>query len=262
MIKLVVTDMDGTLLDDNKKLSPDFWEVEQQLTDKGILFAVASGRQFYNLYEVFDGIKDRTIFLAENGSYGFYKGKELFADPLDRSAAHEFIVIGRTIPNVNLILCCKGAAYIESLDEHFITEVKKHFARVEIVADLLKVEDTYLKFTVCDFNTLLTETLPIFAPYQEKFKVAVSGAFWLDITDIEANKGTAVKRIQEQFNISKDETMVFGDFLNDIEMMETAKYSYAMKNAHKDIVELAQFITEKDNNGFGVTETIRQIILA
>jgi Cof subfamily protein (haloacid dehalogenase superfamily) len=262
MVRLVVTDMDGTLLDDQKKLSPDFWDVERQLSEKGVLFAVASGRQFYNLYEVFEATRDRTIFLAENGSYGFYKGKELFVDPLDRGAAHDFIRIARTLPGTGMILCCQGAAYIESVDERFVAEVKKHYARIEIVPDLLEVHDTCLKFTVCDFSALLTRTYPRFSGFSDDFKVAVSGAIWLDITDRNANKGTAVKRIQEQFGISEAETMVFGDFLNDVEMMAVARYSYAMKNAHHEIVRIAQYVTEKDNNEAGVTDTIRRVVLA
>lgn len=69
MIKLVVTDMDGTLLNDNHQLPENFWEIEQQLTAKGIVFAVASGRQYYNLIERFESIQHRLLVLADNGTF-------------------------------------------------------------------------------------------------------------------------------------------------------------------------------------------------
>jgi len=56
--------------------------------------------------------------------------------------------------------------------------------------------------------------------------------------------------------------MVFGDFLNDYEMMQTAKYSYAMKNAHPEIIKIANFTTQFDNNQGGVTDVISQEIIS
>ena len=53
--------------------------------------------------------------------------------------------------------------------------------------------------------------------------------------------------------------MVFGDYLNDLEMMQNAKYSYAMKNAHPEIIKVSNFVTKYDNNENGVVRTIREL---
>ena len=252
--------MDGTLLDENKQLSPDFWETEQKLFEKGVLFSVASGRQFYNLLEVFDRIKERTLFLAENGTYAYYKGKEIFVNPLPKKDAVRCIKIGRKAEGINMILCGKNAAYLETRDERFVTEVKKHFSRVEFVDDLTEVDDTVLKVSICDFRNVEKNSLKYFEHLQSDYKIAVSGAIWLDITNLTANKGTAILKIQKELGITYDETMVFGDYLNDLEMMETGKYSYAMKNAHTDILKIAGFVTAFDNNNSGVTQTINELV--
>ena len=67
--------------------------------------------------------------------------------------------------------------------------------------------------------------------------------------------------IQDKFTISANETLVFGDFLNDKEMLEQARFSFAMKNAHPELIEVARFVTEFDNNHNGVVETIRKVCL-
>ncbi len=260
MIKLIVADLDGTLLDSNHQLPSDFWEVEEQLFQKNILFAIATGRQFYNVIQLFDKIKERTLFLAENGTYGFYQGNEIFVNPLTKLDAIRFIKIGREIPNSNLIFCGKNSAYVESDNIIFLTEVRKYYQKLEIVSDLTLVEDEVLKITICDFGDVPTNSYLFFKEFEINFKVAISGAIWLDITNFTANKGIAISKIQKQFNITEEETMVFGDFLNDFEMMQTAKYSYAMHNAHPEIVKIANFKTIFDNNNNGVTQTIRQII--
>lgn len=260
MIKLIVADLDGTLLDSNHQLPKDFWEIEERLFQKNILFAIATGRQFYNVIQLFDKIKERTLFIAENGTYGHFKGNEIFVNPLPKEDAIRFIEIGRKIPNSNVIFCGKNSAYVEKEDARFLIEVQKYYEKLEIVSDLTKVDDEVLKITICDFGDVPNNSYTYFKEIENKFKVAISGAIWLDITSFTANKGVAVSKIQKEFNISEDQTMVFGDFLNDYEMMKTAKYSYAMQNAHPKIMKIANFRTISDNNNNGVTQTIKQII--
>ncbi|APU66966.1 HAD family hydrolase [Christiangramia flava] len=259
MIKLIVTDMDGTLLNDQHELHPDFWKIEEELTGKGVLFAIASGRQFYNLEAKFDRIKNRIMFFAENGTFVSYQGKELYVNPIERDSAIGFIEMGRKLDETYLVLCGKNSAYIETRDQEFIDEVSKFYERLEIVDDLTQVNDTILKVTLCNFNGVEDHTFPHFVNYTDRFKVAIAAKIFIDITAHDANKGDAIKGIQKELNISPEETLVFGDYLNDLEMMQVAHHSYAMKNAHPEIKEVSKFITEFDNNENGVLRTIESL---
>jgi len=259
MIKLIITDMDGTLLNDEHQIHPDFWEMEQELTKKGIMFSVASGRQFYNLERKFERIKDRMLFFAENGTYVVYKGKEVYLNPLQREDANKFIAIGRNLEHTNLILCGKNSAYIETEDESFFKEINKYYERLVIVEDLTKVEDTVLKVTLCNFNGVEENTFKHFKDYKDDFKVAIAASVFIDITTLSANKGNAIKGLQKELNITPEETLVFGDYLNDLEMMQNAKFSYAMKNAHPEIKNASKFVTSFDNNENGVLRTIVEL---
>ena len=261
MIKLVVTDIDGTLLDDNKNLSSDFWETVAALAHKNIIFSVASGRQYHTLAHQFAPIAADTLFLAENGTFASYKNRELFTNALDPDAARIFIKIGRRITGAYPILCGKNSAYIENDNEQFISEAGRYYAKMQRVNDLTQIEDTILKLTIFDFAEAEKNILPCFKQYEHQYKIAPAGKRWLDITAPTANKGTALRRAQQLLGISPDETLVFGDYLNDLEMMREAKYSYAMKNAHPEIIKAANFITENDNNHHGVTRTIRNLCL-
>lgn len=259
MIKLIVTDMDGTLLNDKHELNPDFWEIEKELSEKGIIFSVASGRQFYNLEALFDRIKDRMLFFAENGTHVVYKGKEIYVNPLEIEAAHNFIDIGRKIEEAEVVLCGKNSAYVECKDEKFINEIQKYYERLEFVEDLKKVEDTILKVTICDWKGVEKNSYHKFKEYINDFKVAVAAKIFLDITSLTANKGNAIEKVQKELNISPGETLVFGDYLNDLEMIKNASHSYAMKNAHSEIIEAGKYVTKFDNNENGVLETIKEL---
>lgn len=251
--------MDGTLLNDKHEIHPQFWDIEEELTHKGILFAVASGRQYYNLESRFKRLNDRMIYFAENGTHVVHKGKDLFVNGLDPSAAKKFIELGREIEDVQLVLCCKGSAYVETKDEQFISEIKQYYERLEYVDDLTKIKDSILKVTICDRKGVENNSFETFREYENDFKVAIASRVFIDITNITANKGNAIKAVQQDLGIKPEETLVFGDYLNDLEMIQNAGISYAMKNAHPEIKKVSTHITDFDNNENGVLRTLQSL---
>ncbi|MFY8020128.1 MAG: HAD family hydrolase [Bacteroidia bacterium] len=261
-IKLIISDLDGTLLNDNKELSADFFEIEEALFNKGIVFAVASGRQFYNMKNLFAPIAHRLLFIAENGTYVSQHNELIHLETIPMNRCIPLIQKARSLQNAYTIVCAKNAAYIESREEVFVQEVNKYYAKVEIVEDLTLIQDEVLKVTICDFTDPNTNAFPHFKEDMADLNVVVSGIIWLDISIIGANKGKAIRKVQQNWNISENQTMVFGDYLNDLEMMQVADFSFAMKNAHPKILETAKYQTSLTNAEHGVSHILRKIAFA
>lgn len=260
VIKLIATDMDGTLLNSKGELSPHFEHVFNALKEKGIIFAAASGRQYFTLLENFKAYKDDMLFIAENGTYVAYKGEELAVHPLDQGIAHELILKGRTLgPDVNIVLATSKGAFVESKDERFVNEVKKYYIKCEVVDDLMQIEGDILKVTLGDFKGAEQHSYKAFKCFEDRAQVCLAGEIWIDIMANGISKGTAIKDIQEKLHIDFNETMVFGDYLNDLEMIKSAYHSYAMANAHPLLKETARF-EAKSNDEDGVIEKIKEII--
>jgi Cof subfamily protein (haloacid dehalogenase superfamily) len=260
MIQLIVTDLDGTLLNDEKKLPSDFWTIEQELRRAGIVFAVASGRPFISMQEILKTIEDHVLFISENGSYVRYRNVEILCKAMNKSDVHDLIDLARKQDDTHILLCGKSQMYFESQNAEFLTESSKYYSHMKHVDDLKDVEDDILKFTLCDLIHAEKNCLPKFKFLEDKYSIAVSGKVWLDITDKGTNKGTAVEYMQKKLGIQPEATMVFGDYFNDIQMLENAGHSYAMKNAHPEIIKLTKNITEFDNNEGGVTKEIAKMI--
>jgi Cof subfamily protein (haloacid dehalogenase superfamily) len=262
-IRLIASDMDGTLLDDDHAIHEDFWPLIEQLHDRGITFCPASGRQYYNLLERFEPIADDVVFIAENGTFVVRSGQELSSDCLDRRTAAELVGIVRGLhtngANVGAVLCGKAAAYTERADDQWWSEVEQYYHRLELVADLDQVRDDVLKVAVYDFESSERNAAPAFAHLRDTLQVVVSGQHWLDLMKLEANKGSGIRHVQESLGITADQTMAFGDFLNDLEMMDEATYSFAMANAHPQLVERARF-QAPENTANGVVRTIRSVL--
>ena len=196
MIKLIISDMDGTLLNSQHELSRDFMYVFEQLEQRGIYFCAASGRQYLSLLQFFAPVKDRMAFISENGAFVNVNGKEVYQNAIAPYHIQLALERSKSFSGMAIGLCGKKA------------------------------------------------------------KVTISGAYWIDITNAGVNKGVAVEALQASLGITPDETMAFGDYLNDLEMLTRATYSYAMKNAQEEVKQVAAYQTEEDNNNDGVLKTI------
>jgi len=263
-IRLIVADMDGTLLDDDNELHEHFWPLVHELNRLGILFCPASGRQYYNLRDRFADIADEIVFIAENGTYVVRRDREVSSDGLDLPAARRVVDAVRVSiaagVDAGIVVCGKRSAYIDRTDAPFRAEIDRYYTRLEVVDDLLEVsDDEVLKISVFDFGSAEHTTAPGLAGFRQTHLVTVSSAHWVDITSPTANKGRAIRHLQDAFAITPAQTMVFGDFLNDLEMMDAAEYSFAMDNAHPLLRERARFVAPPNSEN-GVVRTISSVL--
>lgn len=259
MIKLIVTDLDGTLLNGNKELPANFWEVEEELRKRGVIFAVASGRPYASMRRVFEKNLEHILFIAENGGLIKYKDKEVKTSPMNRSDISELIAIGRKIEDTHILLCGKDVMWHESKHPAFLQESSKYYEHMIHVNDLTHLKEPVIKFTLCDMISAEINSAEKMSHLSNKYTMAVSGLRWLDITDKSVNKGNAIEFMQGLWSIPKEQTLAFGDYFNDKEMLLKAGHSYAMKNAHPKIKEIAQNITSFDNEEQGVMKEIIKI---
>ena len=262
-VKLVVSDMDGTLLNSKGKISNQFFELFKQLQQQNITFCAASGRQHNSIVSKLDAIKDDIYVIAENGGIA-KKGKQvLLSNFLKPEKVINLIPTLRKIDGANMVLCCDGFAFIESKDERFIKLFQEYYHSFQQVDDLMDIAKNtpVFKIAVYHFDSSEQFIYPVVKHLNDEILLKVSGKNWLDISDEKANKGNALRQVQQLLNVTKAETMVFGDYHNDIEMMQEANFSFSMKNAHKDITALANFSTESNDN-FGVERVLEKLINA
>lgn len=257
-IRLIVTDMDGTLLNSNYEMSPEFPALYEELKNRNIIFVPASGRQMSGITKYFADQQQEMAFIAENGGYVIYKDQELFVDQMNHDFVVDIIKTVREIPGARAVLSAKSKAYYETEDPDFVQFFTKFYTANEKVEDLTKiVDDGCFKIAVYHPEGSEKNVLP-FLKHFEKYnlEVVVSGEFWLDIMNKDINKGIALERMQTFLNITPEQTMAFGDYMNDIQMLQNTHYSYAMQNAHPAVKEVANFEAGSNDN-FGVLKTIQ-----
>jgi len=261
-IKLVVMDMDGTLLNSKSEVSDQFFNLYQKLTKHEIHFVAASGRQYHSIIDKLATIKDDITIIAENGAFVVQKDKELAKINLPLQRVLELIPILRNIDNIYYTLCGKKSAYIETYNDEFITILKEYYSEYQFVKDLTKVkDDDFFKIAVYHFESSEKYIYPAVKHFEKIMQVKVSGEHWVDISEPNANKGYALQLVQDRLGIGVNETMVFGDYNNDLEMLRLAHFSYAMENAHPNVKKEARFQTKSNDRG-GVEEILEKLLNA
>lgn len=261
MIKLIISDMDGTLLDDNKGLNDEFYEVYNELRKRDIRFAVASGRHFSEMHKYFRAQYKDMIYISENGGQIIYEDKEIYANPMNMDYIFKIAEDAIKIDGVEIVLSGGENLYLYNFRKKPIEDIRNFYFDYKILNNPADLKERVFKISVYNENGSDYDTHKIlYDNWGDKLKVIASSPIWTDIHNKEVNKGVAVNVLKEKFGIRDEEIMVFGDYNNDIEMLEQSQNSYAMENASIEIKNVAKFIA-KSNNENGVLEVIKNIVL-
>ncbi|AEE47468.1 Cof-type HAD-IIB family hydrolase [Cellulomonas fimi] len=256
-VRLVALDLDGSLLDDDKRIHPTFWPLLDELLARGVTVCPASGRQYATLRAQLG--RDDLVYVAENGAYVVRDGAELSADTLARAVAHDAVDVVRAEAaaglDVGTVLCGKRSAYVERTDAAFLAQCEPYYALLEVVDDLRAVDDDVLKVAVYDFGPAEQGAGPALSELRREARVVVSGEHWVDVMSRTVDKGAALRAVQDALGVTREQTMAFGDYFNDLGMLDAAAWSFAMDNAHPQVRAHARFVAPS-NNANGVVRTI------
>ncbi len=258
-IKLVVTDMDGTLLNSQHEVSPRFFHLYEALSAKGILFAAASGRQYNSIVSKLQPIKDEIYVIAENGGIAMLGDKEIISTPLNGSIKNTVLDSLKGSEAVHPVLCARNNAFVSGHSKDFLRILKEYYTEFEIIDDLHSFKEEVMKIAVYHFDSSEKFIYPLVAPFEQSLMVKISGQHWVDISHPNAHKGYALQKIQNQLGIGPKETLVFGDYNNDLEMMALSDYSFAMANAHPNVLKAAKYQTVS-NDQFGVESILENLL--
>lgn len=261
-VKLVVTDMDGTLLNSKGAVSKKFYHLYHELTKRGVHFVAASGRQYNNMVHKLNLLKEDITFIAENGGIAKYREEQIVITSLPQDKVNMLVPLLRTIKEVYPVICGNKNAYTENGQDYFIEVLKEYYTKYAVVNDLTAINnDLVFKIAVYHFESSENYIYPAVKHLENDLQVKVSGHHWVDISHPDANKGHALQLVQQRMGISPDETMVFGDYNNDLEMLTCADFSFAMANAHPNVKKIARYTT-KSNDEFGVELVLEQLLKA
>lgn len=285
MIKLIASDMDGTLLNSNHKIPQNNIELIKFAQKNGIEFVVATGRAYYEALPALNDENIKCDVISFNGGIIYDKnGNIINITPMKLKDLYYTIEILKSL-EISYQLYTKNTIYTNSIEtditayidlirangeepneQHLRQEARNrlalgHITEVDNIELYLNQENNPAIKVIGISNDLeklkhATELLS----GNDNISVTSSGANNVEIMDKKATKGEALKIVADVHDINLKNAIAIGDNLNDQAMLDIVEYSIAMKNGNKDLQKTSKFITEKTNSESGVADSVMKLL--
>ena len=285
MIKLIASDMDGTLLNHNHKIPKENVKLINFAKNQGIEFVVATGRAYYEALPALNEENINCDVISFNGGIVYDKnGNIISITPMIPKDLYYTIEILKSF-DISYQLYTKNTIYTKSIEtdinayidlirsngydpdvEHLRAEAQEklemgYITEVENIEFYLnEKENPPIKIIAISNDISKLENAAKLLSENKNISVTSSGANNIEIMHKDATKGEALKEIAKIYGINLENTVAIGDNLNDQAMLDIVGYSVAMKNGNTILKEQAKYVTEKTNSEGGVADTIFKLI--
>lgn len=263
--KIIFTDLDDTLLNSEKKISSVDKEAIMRAQEAGVKFVLASGRPTFAMYDLAKELeldKYGSFILSFNGSIitDCRSGENIFEASLTKEDLH--LMYGFAKENKTHIL-----TYI---DDEVVSETESEYIDVEVTLTKMPhhltksfketVNKPAVKCMLLEEPTYLKEVeAKLKATYGDKYSIAISKPFFLEVTKLGVDKGVALRKLVETLGLKIEESIAVGDSYNDLPMLKAAGLAACVENANEDIKKVCSFISKSNNDG-GMAYLIDKLI--
>ena len=264
MYRVIAIDWDDTLLADDLSIHPDNLHTLRQAKEKGVYVVLCSGRESASMLDIMKKtglFEDGDYFISYNGAVvQTVGGKVLWRNEIKGKNLKKMIAIARR--HAVIIQCYCDGLTVDQADPR-VNQYEVNTGVVsKVVADLTELPYSIkILFNSPDKKELEVLRAELEAEFGEEYHYFFSKPEYLEVVYKTSNKGLAVKYLAEHLQIPAGEVICIGDSFNDAYMIEYAGLGVAMKNANPQVQEVADVVTEKNNNEGGVAEIVEKYIL-
>lgn len=230
-VKLIASDMDGTLLDENGQVPPETFDLILALRERGVRFVASSGRRYDRLCDFFSPVKDRMDFVASNGAQVFADGVQIDREVYSHLAIRRLAKTVAMFPNMHLALFDRTKSYLLDDEDKFVREVDKDLPNVERIYELPSPQVSIIKASIfCDDGNVMDNAYVLQRELGGLFTFAPSGSSYIDAMQPGISKASGIAQVMEYHGIDASEVVAFGDAMNDYEIIRFVGTGCAMAN--------------------------------
>lgn len=261
MFKILATDVDGTLLDNNSELPEENKKAVISCKAKDIDIVLATGKSIYGIKDLIEKLDLTLPQITMHGAVIF--GRDLQVKRSSRVDPRLYMEVVRSIKDRGhtvLTGSTEGTIYYDRQDSKIdiFRDIGEKIEKVESIESDFFAEDC-----VC-MTTPITEQDPLDRYLREKFssvlQVVRSGEFYFDILDKRSTKGNALEYLSGILSVGKDQIAAIGDSPNDISLFQSCGFSIAVANAYEEVKKIADVVVSS-NADLGFAEAVKRYIL-
>ncbi|MEJ2617760.1 MAG: HAD family hydrolase [Ignavibacteriaceae bacterium] len=270
-IKIVVFDLDGTLLADNGTIGEDTRSLIKKLKEYDVRFTFATGRLHSAITYMAEDLGLKVPLVSLDGSLikSYPEGKTLFESFVKKRHVKKALDYVKQY-TLNIALCHADAIYYTE-ENYIITQLMEKFgARYEQVDSYDDYFDQTLEISIAgdnkNFMKYIWERMSF--PYSFGLKSSYfkshrhDNIYYVEIRKKNASKGSGMLRLLKYLKLKPNQAAVVGDWYNDISLFKTKAFKVALANAVPEIKRMADLITERSNNEDGTAEFLERLLKA
>lgn len=260
---MIVLDLDGTLLNNERKVSNKSKKYLKKLKDMGYIIVIATGRIYESINYVVDGFDFINYVITDTGAscYDVKDGHTVFNNPIDLEIAKKF----KKFYNDNCL-------YIDVCDKHTIykySNIVEDYYFIDTTKDWNYIFDNCREISHISISMKTNEqVMQIYDELKKdipKLDINImqdsfSDKKWIEAVKKGCTKYRAISKLAKNLNIKNCEIISFGDGLNDIDMLKNCGIGVALSNALPIVKENANFVTNYDHNNDGVIEFLKDYL--
>jgi len=255
MDKIVFFDIDGTLLDYDKTISESTKAGIELLKRNGIFVAIATGRAPF-MFETIRQELDIDSYVSLNGQYVVFENQRIYSRPLDKDVFHA--LANDSNRNNHPLVYLTEDCMIANRDNHPMIQESLdslHFPYPEVDKDFYQSREIYQSLLFCEEGEER-----YYVKHYPMFEFIRWHPFSVDVLPKGGSKAIGIQKMIEKLGVKMEQTIAFGDGLNDVEMLKTVGTGVAMGNAHPNAKSVSQFVT-KDVDEDGIFYALKELKL-
>lgn len=261
--KVIATDMDGTFYSkDGDYDHQKFAQIMPRLLKANLHFVIATGNELLRTQKSMGLFAKQCDYVLENGSLVMVNNQVIYQSPLTTAVKNRTLnFLKQNYPQVSIVLSGLKNAYIDKKAEfNFKKMIFNSYSQVVEVDNLLAIQDPIYKITLNASEKIVQMIVTQLNQNAENHVRAVTGGGpWMDIINPQVNKALGLKKLLAYLHLDANELIAFGDGNNDLEMLQLAKYSYAMDNSNPQVKKAAHFVAPKNTEN-GVLQVLQRYL--
>lgn len=266
-IKAIFIDIDGTLTNSKREVTTVTKEAIKRIINMGIKVVICSGRGNKYVQNKAKEANTSEYIITSNGAqiYDFNERKALYQKGIEKDTLKNIVQFIND-KKIGCIINCPTIRYSNKYLKRMMDPEELKFNNFDEINDKIFLQ---LVVETDNYNSMKN-----IMDYIDKYKdihvlnisrnyikgITTDNKYYIDVNNIDVNKGNAIAEFLKIFNISKDDALCFGDHINDTDMFYACKYKIAMGNANEELKRISSYVTLK-NDEDGVAYFLNNYII-
>lgn len=246
--RMIALDVDGTLIDDRFQIQPKTKELLKGLHDQGVQIALCTGRNPSGAIPLMEEMGASGPVVVHNGAVSLHStSRDIYSVLGFHMKELADVIRFARDRGIHFDVNTPFRLYVERMDEDLKQLYRSYFAKPILLDDIMELDEEVVKLSLVGEEKFLDGMMTEIRERFPQFHSIRSGENYIDLMHPQVSKGYGLRIVAEKLGIPLGQVIAFGNYYNDIEMLEEVGFGIAMENSPPEVKKVAKAVTRSNN---------------